>query len=64
LPLETIQCLLNLEVSAQFIHGNGDREVLARMSGYETDWYRAAPEQCASRSAGPRSNYTPSISDC
>jgi hypothetical protein len=27
------------------IHGNGDREVLAQMSGVETDWYRTAPEQ-------------------
>lgn len=45
LPLETIQCLLDLDISAQFIHGNGDREVLAHMSGYETDWYRSAPEQ-------------------
>ncbi len=45
LPLETIQCLLDLDIPAQFIHGNGDREVLAQMSGLETDWYRAAPEQ-------------------
>ena len=45
LPLETIQCLLDLDIPAQFIHGNGDREVLAQMSGVETDWYRTAPEQ-------------------
>lgn len=45
LPLETIQCLLDLDIPAQFIHGNGDREVLAQMSGLETDWYRAALEQ-------------------
>lgn len=45
LPRETIQCLLDLDVPTQFIHGNGDREVLARMSGIETDWYRTAPEQ-------------------
>ena len=45
LPRETIQCLLDLDIPAQFIHGNGDREVLAQMSGVETDWYRTAPEQ-------------------
>src|SRR5260370_12717168 len=44
LPLETIQCLLDLDIPAQFIHGNGDREVLAQMSGVETGWYRAALE--------------------
>jgi putative phosphoesterase len=45
LPRETIQCLLDLDIPVQFIHGNGDREVLAQMSGVETDWYRTAPEQ-------------------
>lgn len=45
LPRETIQCLIDLDIPAQFIHGNGDREVLAQMSGVETDWYRTAPEQ-------------------
>jgi predicted phosphodiesterase len=45
LPRETIQCLLDLDIPVQFIHGNGDREVLAQMSGVETDWYRNAPEQ-------------------
>jgi predicted phosphodiesterase len=44
-PCETIQCLLDLDIPTHFIHGNGDREVLARMSGLETDWYRTAPEQ-------------------
>jgi predicted phosphodiesterase len=44
LPRETIQCLLDLEIPTQFIHGNGDREVLAQMSGLQTDWYRSAPE--------------------
>ncbi len=44
LPRETIQCLLDLDIPTQFIHGNGDREVLAQMSGRETDWYRTAPE--------------------
>ena len=36
MPRETIQSLLNLDVPVQFIHGNGDREVLARMRGLET----------------------------
>ncbi|HKW66966.1 MAG TPA: metallophosphoesterase family protein [Terriglobales bacterium] len=36
MPRETMQCLLALEVPVQFIHGNGDREVLARMRGIET----------------------------
>jgi predicted phosphodiesterase len=45
LPRETIQCLLDLDIPAQFIHGNGDREVLAQMSGVETEWYRTASEQ-------------------
>ncbi len=45
LPRETMQALLDLDVPAQFIHGNGDREVLAQLSGVETDWYRSAPEQ-------------------
>jgi predicted phosphodiesterase len=42
---ETIAYLLNLEIPAQFIQGNGDREVVAQMSGTETDWFRAAPEK-------------------
>ena len=33
LPFETIQCLLGLDIPARFIRGNGDREVLAQMSG-------------------------------
>jgi predicted phosphodiesterase len=36
LPRETMQCLLGLDIPVQFIHGNGDREVLARMRGIET----------------------------
>jgi predicted phosphodiesterase len=44
LPRETIQCLLDLDIPVQFILGNGDREVLAQMSGLETDWYHSAPE--------------------
>jgi putative phosphoesterase len=45
LPRETIQLLMDLDIPAKFIHGNGDREVLAQMSGVETDWYCKAPEQ-------------------
>ena len=44
MPLETIACLLSLDITVQFIQGNGDREVLAQMEGKETDWYRTAPE--------------------
>jgi putative phosphoesterase len=44
MPRETLACLLALDIPMQFIHGNGDREVLAQMAGTETDWYRAAPE--------------------
>lgn len=45
MPRESLTCLLDLEVSVQFILGNGDREVLAQMACTETDWYRTAPEQ-------------------
>jgi putative phosphoesterase len=45
MPRETIACLLGLEIPVQFIHGNGDREVLAQMRDMETEWYRTAPEQ-------------------
>jgi predicted phosphodiesterase len=45
MPQETIQYLLDLEIPIQFLCGNGDREVLAQMTGVETEWYRAAPEQ-------------------
>src|SRR6266404_4005353 len=37
MPLETLARLLSLDVPVQFIRGNGDREVLARMRGTETD---------------------------
>jgi predicted phosphodiesterase len=42
MPLECIELFLELEVPVHFIMGNGDREVLARMSNTETDWYRTA----------------------
>jgi Icc-related predicted phosphoesterase len=37
LPREAIHCLLELDIPAQFIHGNGNREVLAQMSGVEAE---------------------------
>src|SRR5258708_1900506 len=45
LPLEPVDSLLGLDIPTEFIHGNGDREVLAQMSGIETEWYRTAPEK-------------------
>jgi predicted phosphodiesterase len=36
MPRETLDCLLDLDVPVQFIRGNGDREVLAQMSGIDT----------------------------
>ncbi|MBL8810068.1 MAG: metallophosphoesterase family protein [Planctomycetaceae bacterium] len=44
MPAETLECLLDLDVPVTFIRGNGDREVLARMQGTETEWYRSAME--------------------
>jgi predicted phosphodiesterase len=37
MPLETIKCLLDLDIPVEFIQGNGDREVLARMRGAESN---------------------------
>jgi putative phosphoesterase len=45
MPRETLARLLESPMPTHFIHGNGDREVLARMNGIETEWYRAASEQ-------------------
>lgn len=45
MPCETMDCLAELQIPVQYIMGNGDREVLARMAGTETDWYRTAPDQ-------------------
>jgi putative phosphoesterase len=42
MPRETLTYLLDLDIPVQFIQGNGDREVLARMRGTETG---AVPEQ-------------------
>ncbi len=45
MPVETLTRLLDIGCHVNFILGNGDREVLAQMSGTETDWYRSASEQ-------------------
>jgi predicted phosphodiesterase len=37
MPRETMACLLDLEIPVHFIRGNGDREVLARMMGQDTE---------------------------
>jgi putative phosphoesterase len=42
MPRETLACLLDLDIPTQFIHGNGDREVLATRVGKETS---AIPER-------------------
>jgi predicted phosphodiesterase len=44
MPRETLSRLRELDVPTEFIRGNGDREVLARWSGTETEWYRTAPD--------------------
>ena len=36
MPRETLTCLLELDIRVQFIQGNGDRVVLARMRGAES----------------------------
>ena len=42
MPRETLRCLLELDIPVQFIQGNGDRVVLARMAGTESS---EVPEQ-------------------
>ncbi|MBI3491630.1 MAG: metallophosphoesterase family protein [Acidobacteria bacterium] len=42
MPRETIACLLDLDVPVQFIRGNGDRVVLAQMTGKDIS---EVPEQ-------------------
>ena len=42
MPVETIDALLALDIPTQFIHGNGDREVLASIRGGDSS---AVPEQ-------------------
>jgi predicted phosphodiesterase len=36
MPHETLACLFDLDLPVQFIHGNGEREVLAQKAGIET----------------------------
>jgi predicted phosphodiesterase len=45
MPVECLELLTRLEIPTHFIVGNGDREVLERMRGIETDWYRNAREE-------------------
>ena len=42
MPRETLGALLELDIPVQFIHGNGDREVIATRTGKETS---AVPER-------------------
>src|SRR5712691_5724579 len=42
MPRETLTCLRNLDIPTRFIQGNGEREVLAVLSGRES---AAIPEQ-------------------
>lgn len=42
MPLETLTCLRNLDIPVHFIHGNGERAVLAEMAGMEP---AGVPEQ-------------------
>jgi predicted phosphodiesterase len=45
MPRECIALLQNLDIPLDFVMGNGDREVLARMRNIETEWYRNAREE-------------------
>lgn len=42
MPVQCLDLLTRLEIPTHFIMGNGDREVLARMRGIETEWYKSA----------------------
>jgi len=42
MPAECLDLLTGLEIPTRFIMGNGDREVLARVRGIETEWYKTA----------------------
>jgi predicted phosphodiesterase len=46
MPREAMDFLLSLDIPTDFsfLQGNGDREVLAQMSGMETDWFHNAAE--------------------
>jgi predicted phosphodiesterase len=45
MPRECLELLQSLDLPVQYIMGNGDREVLARMRGVETGWYKNAREE-------------------
>lgn len=45
MPGESLRLLRDLDLPVRFIHGNGDREVLAQMAGEVSDWYAAAPPE-------------------
>ena len=45
MPRETFDFIKRLEIPAQFIRGNCDHEVIERMSGRNTEWYKHAPSQ-------------------
>ncbi len=42
MPTEVLERLLRLVMPTVYIPGNGDREVLSRKLGNETEWYRSA----------------------
>lgn len=45
MPREVLELLLALDIPTSFIHGNGDREVLAQITAIQTPWYRSAREE-------------------
>lgn len=45
MPVECLDLLTRLEIPTHFIIGNGDREVLARIRGAETEWYKTARQE-------------------
>lgn len=59
MPVASLELLAGLDLPASFILGNGDREVLARMNGIETAWFRSAkdawrePVQWTAEQLGP-----------
>jgi putative phosphoesterase len=69
MPREVLASLLNFEIPVQFIHGNGDREVLAVRAGATTGRFpeglRATMQWCANQiddeSAGVMSGWPPTI---
>jgi Icc-related predicted phosphoesterase len=46
MPREALACLLDLDIPAQFMQGNGDRAVLEQMAGTETG---SIPEEKGSK---------------